>query len=163
MAGYSTCDVVSEFDQQELVNVLDQVRREVVSRYDLKNAKVDLELGKEEITLRTESEMRAQAVKDLIESKAVKRGLSLKIFDWGTIEPAGGNTVRQKITLRRGLADDLAKKISKMIRDEFPKVKAQIQGNAVRVAAKSRDDLQRVIARLREQAEGYTVAIHVEI
>jgi uncharacterized protein YajQ (UPF0234 family) len=162
MAGDSTFDVVSEFDQQELVNTLDQVRREVISRYDLKNAKVDLELGKDDITLRADSEMHAEAVKDLIESKAVRRGLSLKIFDWGTIEPAGGNTVRQKITLRRGLPDDLAKKISKLIRDEFPKVKPQIQGNAVRVASKSRDDLQRVIARLREEAEGYPVAIQFE-
>jgi len=162
MAGESTFDVVSEFDQQELVNVLDQTRREVISRYDLKSAKVDLELGKDEIILRADSEMHAQAVKDLIESKAVRRNLSLKIFDWGTVEPAGGNTVRQRIALRRGLPDDLAKKISKLIRDEFPKVKAQIQGNAVRVAAKSRDDLQRVITRLREEAEEYPVAIQFE-
>ena len=150
MAGDSTFDVVSEFDQQELVNVLDQVRREVISRYDLKSAKVDLELGKEDITLRADSEMHAQAVKDLIESKAVRRNLSLKIFDWGKVEPAGGNTVRQQIALRRGLPDDLAKKISKLIREEFPKVKPQIQGDAVRVSGKSRDELQRVITRLRE-------------
>ena len=80
------------------------------------------------------------AVQDLIESKAVKRGLSLKIFDWGAIEPAGGNTVRQVIGLRRGLPEDLAKKISKLIRDDFPKFHGQIQGDAVRVSGKSKDD-----------------------
>ena len=93
------------------------------------------------------------AVKDLIESKAIRRGLSLKIFDWGKVEPAGGNKVRQEIGLRRGLPDDLAKRLQKQIRDEFPKVKSQIQGDAIRVSGKSKDELQRVIARLRELDE----------
>ena len=101
-------------------------------------------------------------MKDLLESKAIRRGLSLKIFDWGKIEPAGGNKVRQVIGLRRGLGDDLAKKISKLIRDEFPKVKSQIQGDAVRVSGKSRDDLQRVIARLRVVGEDYPVPLQFE-
>ena len=95
-------------------------------------------------------EHRAAAVKDLIESKAIRRSLSLKIFDWGKVEEAGGNKVRQRIGLRRGLSEEIAKKITKLIRDEFPKVKSQIQGDAVRVSGKSRDDLQRVIARLRD-------------
>jgi len=98
-------------------------------------------------------EYRAAAVKDLIESKAIRRGLSLKIFDWGKVEPAGGNKVRQEIGLRRGLPEDLAKRIQKLIRDEFPKSKSQIQGDAVRVSGKSKDELQRVIARLRELDE----------
>ena len=106
--------------------------------------------------------MHAKSVRDLLESKAARRGLSLKIFDWGTIEPAGGSTVRQEIKLRRGLPIELAKKISKLIRDEFPKVKPSIQGDAVRVAAKSKDDLQRVIARLRDEGEGYAVPIQFE-
>ncbi len=93
---------------------------------------VDLTQGKDELVLVTDDEHRAAAIKDLIESKAVRRNLSLKIFDWGKVEPAGGNKVRQTITLRRGLGDVLAKKISKLIRDEFPKVKSQIQGDAVR-------------------------------
>jgi uncharacterized protein YajQ (UPF0234 family) len=92
-------------------------------------------------------------VKDLIQSKAVRRGLSLKVFDWGTVEPAGGNKVKQKIGLRHGLPEDLAKKVQKLIRDEFPKVKSQIQGDAVRVSSKSKDDLQRVIGRLRQLDE----------
>jgi len=149
MAGDVSFDVVSEFDDQELRNALDQVRREVAQRYDFKGATVDLTQGKDELTLVTDDEFRANAVKDLIESKAVRRGLSLKIFDWGTVQPAGGNKVRQVITLRRGLSEDLAKKLSKLIRDEFPKVKSQIQGDAVRVSGKSKDELQRVIARLR--------------
>ena len=92
------------------------------TRYDFKNVTVDLQLGKEEITLLTDDEYRAAAVKDLIESKAIRRGLSLKIFDWGNVEPAGGSKVRQVIKLRRGLPEDLAKKISKLIRDDFPEV-----------------------------------------
>ena len=149
MAGEVSFDVVSEFDVQELRNALDQVRREVAQRYDFRQSTVQLEQGRDDLTLVTDDEYRAAAVKDLIESKAVRRGLSLKIFDWGQVEPAGGNKVRQVIGLRRGLPDDLARKIQKLIRDEFPKLKSQIQGDAVRVSGKSKDDLQRVIARLR--------------
>ncbi|HEU0236761.1 MAG TPA: YajQ family cyclic di-GMP-binding protein [Candidatus Limnocylindrales bacterium] len=153
MAGEVSFDVVSEFDEQELRNALDQVRREVQQRYDFKGVTVELTQGKDELTLLTDDEYRAAAVKDLVETKAVRRGLSLKIFDWGTVGPAGGNKVRQHIGLRRGLDEPLAKRITKLIRDEFPKVKSQIQGDAVRVSGKSKDDLQRVIARLRELDE----------
>jgi hypothetical protein len=153
MAGDQSFDVVSEFDVQELRNALDQVRREVAQRYDFKGAKVQLEQGADELTLVTDDEFRATSIKDLIESKAVRRNLSLKIFDWGKVEEAGGKAVRQRIGLRKGLPDDLARKITKLIRDEFPKVKSQIQGDAIRVSGKSRDDLQRVIARLRELDE----------
>jgi uncharacterized protein YajQ (UPF0234 family) len=153
MAGDVSFDVVSEFDVQELRNALDQVRREVSQRYDFKGATVELEQGADELTLLTDTDFRAAAIKDLIESKAVRRNLSLKIFDWGKLEPAGGDKVRQRIGLRRGLPDDLAKRLTKMIRDEFPKVKSQIQGDAVRVSGKSKDDLQRVITRFRELDE----------
>lgn len=150
MAGDVSFDIVSEFDAQELRNALDQVRREVQQRYDFKGVTVDLAQEPDSITLLTDDEYKAAAVKDLIESKAVRRNLSLKIFDWGKVEPAGGNKVRQKITLRKGLGDELAKKISKMIREEFPKLKPQIQGDAVRVAGKNKDDLQNLMARLRD-------------
>ncbi|HET7029957.1 MAG TPA: nucleotide-binding protein, partial [Candidatus Limnocylindrales bacterium] len=133
MAGEVSFDVVSEFDVQELRNALDQVRREVAQRFDFRGATVDIEQGKDELTLVTDDEFRAKAIRDLIESKAVRRGLSLKIFEWGPVEPSGGNKVRQRIGLRRGLPDDLARKLSKLIRDEFPKVKNQIQGDAIRV------------------------------
>ena len=149
----SSFDVVSDFDQQELVNALDQVRREVATRYDFKGAKVSLELAKEEITLHADDEFRASSVKDLIETKAVRRGLSLKVFDWGKLEPAAGGTVRQRIGLHRGLTSEQAKEIAKMVREQFPKVKPAIQGDAVRVSGKSKDELQKVIVRLRELDE----------
>lgn len=153
MAGDVSFDVVSDFDEQELRNALDQVRREVGQRYDFKGVTVDLTQGKTELVLVTDDEHRAAAVKDLIESKAIRRDLSLKIFDWGKVEPAGGSKVRQEIKLRRGLTEDVAKRITKLIRDEFPKVKSQIQGDAVRVSGKSKDELQKVITRLRELDE----------
>jgi uncharacterized protein YajQ (UPF0234 family) len=159
MAGDASFDVVSDYDRQELVNALDQVRREVGTRYDFKGATADIELGKDEIVLKVDSELRAQAMRDLIESKAVRRGLSLKVFDWEKLEPAGGNLFRQRIGLRKGLPEDVAKRISKLLRDDFPKVKGQIQGDAVRVTSKSKDDLQKVIARLREDAEEFPVAL----
>ena len=149
MAGEVSFDVVSDFDEQELRNALDQVRREVQQRYDFKGAHVDVDQEKDKIVLVTDSDMRAKALKDLIESKAVRRNLSLKIFDWGDIAPAGGNKVRQEIVLRRGLPDDLSRKLVKQIRDEFPKVQPRIQGDAIHVAGKSKDELQRVMTWLR--------------
>jgi uncharacterized protein YajQ (UPF0234 family) len=103
VAGDQSFDVVSDFDEQELRNALDQVRREVGTRFDFKGVTVDLAQAKDEIILVTDDEYRAAAVKDLIESKAIRRSLSLKIFDWGKVEEAGGNKVRQRIGLRRGL------------------------------------------------------------
>ncbi|MEO6060228.1 MAG: YajQ family cyclic di-GMP-binding protein [Candidatus Limnocylindria bacterium] len=153
----SSFDVVSDFDQQELVNTLDQVRREVGTRFDFKGAKVSLELGKDEIILLADDEFRAASAKDLVQTKAVRRGLSLKVFDWGKLEPAAGGTVRQRIGLHRGLTSEQAKEISKTVRDRFPKVKPVIQGDAVRVSGKSKNDLQGVIAHLREL--DYTVAL----
>ncbi len=149
MAGDSTFDVVSDFDQQELVNALDQVRREIGTRFDFKGSRCTLELGKDGVTLLADDEFRAKSVRDLVESKAVRRNLSLKIFDWGKLEPAAGGTVRQQIGLKRGLTSEQAKEIAKLVREKFPKVKPVIQGDAVRVSAKSRDELQAVIAHLR--------------
>ena len=157
MAGESSFDVVSDFDQQELVNALDQVRREIATRYDFKGSRSTLELGKAEVTLTADDEFRAKAVRDLVESKAVRRGLSLKIFEWGKLEPASGGTVRQRIDLKRGLTSEQAKELTKRIRDRFPKVKPVIQGDAVRVTGKSKDELQGVIADLR--ALDYPVAL----
>ena len=159
MAGESSFDVVSDFDQQELVNALDQARREIATRYDFKGSKVAFELGKAEnaLTLTADDEYRAAAAKDLLESKAVRRGLSLKVFEWGRLEPAAGGTVRQQIALKRGLTSDQAKELSKRIRDGFPTTKPVIQGDAVRVSAKSKDELQAVIADLR--ALDYPVAL----
>jgi uncharacterized protein YajQ (UPF0234 family) len=159
VASAVSFDVVSEFDRQELVNAIDQVRREVGTRYDFKGAKISIELTEKELVVVTDSEMRSRAIEDLVGSKAIRRGLSLKIFDWGKIEPAGGLTFRQRVGLRQGLPEDVAKKVSKLIRDEFPKVHGQIQGDAVRVSGKSKDELQAVIARLREVGDDYPVAL----
>ena len=150
MAGESSFDVVSDFDQQELVNAIDQVLREVRTRYDFKGSKASLELGKGEIILTADDEYRATALKDLLETKALRRGLSLKVFDWGRVEPASGGTVRQRIGLRRGLSAEQAKELSRQVRERFPKTKPLIQGDALRVSAKSKDELQGVIGYLRE-------------
>jgi uncharacterized protein YajQ (UPF0234 family) len=159
MASTISFDVVSEFDRQELVNAIDQVRREVGTRYDFKGAKVSIDLSEKELVVVTDSEMRSKAIEDLVATKAIRRGLSLKVFDWGKVEPAGGLSFRQRAQLRQGLPEDVAKKVAKLIRDEFPKVHGQIQGDAVRVSGKSKDELQAVIARLREVGEDYPVAL----
>jgi cyclic-di-GMP-binding protein len=157
MAASFSFDVVSEFDRQELVNALDQTTREIQSRYDLKDTKTTLELGETAITVSTSSEFTLEAVHTLLQTKAAKRNLSLKIFDYGKIESSSGNRVRQEITLRKGISQEIAKQISKLIRDEFNKVQASIQGDAVRVSAKSKDDLQAVMQRLKQ--EEYPVAL----
>lgn len=151
MASTFSFDVVSEFDRQELVNAIDQTTREIQSRYDLKDTKTTLELGDEAITVNTDSEFTLDAVHTLLQTKAAKRNLSLKIFDYGKIESASGNRVRQEIKLKKGISQDIAKQITKLIRDDFKKAQASIQGDAVRVSAKSKDDLQAVIQRLRQE------------
>ena len=150
MAGEASFDIVSDFDRQELVNAVDQVRREIATRYDFKGSRSTVEIGKEELTVIADDEYRARAIRDLVESKAVRRGLSLKIFDWGRLDPAAGGTFRQRIGLRRGLTSEQAKELSALVRKQFPKTKPQIQGDAVRVSAKSKDELQAVIGYLRE-------------
>lgn len=151
MASTYSFDIVSDFDQQELVNALDQTNREIKSRYDLKDTKTTVELSDEVITVNTDSEFTLQAVHTVLQTKAAKRNLSLKIFDFGKVESASGDRVRQEIKLKRGISQEIAKKITKLIRDRFKKVQASIQGDAVRVSAKSKDDLQQVIQVLKEE------------
>lgn len=151
MASSFSFDVVSDFDRQELVNALDQTEREVISRYDLKDTKTTIDLGEDAITINSDSEFTLQAIHTILQTKAAKRSLSLKIFDYGKIESASGNRVRQEIKLRKGISTELAKQISKLIRDEFNKIQASIQGDAVRVSAKSKDELQLVIQRLKQE------------
>jgi uncharacterized protein YajQ (UPF0234 family) len=152
MASVSSFDIVSDFDQQELKNALDQVDRELRTRFDLKDTKTSVELGDNTLTITTDSEMTLNSVRDLLESKFHRRGLSLKILDYQTEEPAAGGRVRQLVKLQRGIPEVLAKQISKQIRDDFKKVTPQIQGNAVRVQAKNKDDLQAVIQALKEDS-----------
>ena len=157
MASQSSFDIVSDFDQQEMKNALDQTVREVHTRYDLKDTKTTIEAADAQLTINSDSEYTLAAVRDLLESKLIRRGLSLKILDYQNEEPASGGRVRQVVKLRRGVPEDLAKQISKRIRDDFKKVTAQIQGNAVRVQGKNKDDLQAVIQALK--AEDYQVAL----
>ncbi|MBD2097903.1 YajQ family cyclic di-GMP-binding protein [Trichocoleus sp. FACHB-591] len=151
MAATSSFDVVSDFDRQELVNAIDQTIREIKSRFDLKDTKTTVELGEDVITINTDSEFTLDAVHTLLQTKSAKRNLSLKIFDYGTVESASGNRVRQEIKLKKGISKEIAKQISLLIRDEFKKVQASIQGDAVRVSAKDKDDLQAVIQRLKQE------------
>jgi cyclic-di-GMP-binding protein len=151
MATENSFDVVSQYDEQELVNALDQTRREVNTRFDLKDTKTEITQDKKGITILTASEFTLKSVMDVLQGKMVKRNLSLKILKPGKVEQAHGMMVRQTFELQQGISQELAKDISKLIRDRFPKVKAQIQGDAVRVSAKSRDDLQAVIAALKEK------------
>jgi uncharacterized protein YajQ (UPF0234 family) len=157
VAASSSFDIVSRFDRQELRNAIDQAEREIRARYDLKDTKTELTLAEKDLTINTASEYSLGAVRDVLESKAIGRKLSLKILDYGEPEEASGGRMRQVVTLREGIPDDIAKRISKAIRDEFKKVIPQIQGDAVRVQAKSRDDLQAVIQMLKDT--DYPVAL----
>jgi uncharacterized protein YajQ (UPF0234 family) len=148
--GESSFDVVSQFNRQELVNAVDQALREVHTRYDLKDSGTTIELEATSLKLHSASEMTLEAARDVLLTKAVKRQLSPKIFDYGKIEEASKGTVRQSADLREGLSQDLAKEITKLIRDKLPKLKTQIQGDAVRVTGKSKDDLQAAIQLLRK-------------
>ncbi len=151
MAGDCSFDIVSEFDEQELVNAIDQTRRDVQTRYDLKDTKTEIVHSKDTITIVTDSSLSLKNVRDILESKAVRRKLSLKIFKAGKEEDAANSRVRQVIQLQQGISQDQAKELSKFVRENYPKVRTQIQGDAVRVLAKSRDDLQAVIALLKQK------------
>jgi uncharacterized protein YajQ (UPF0234 family) len=149
-AGESSFDVVSQFDRQELVNALDQALREVHTRYDLKDSGTSIELEGTSLKLHSASEMTLEATRDVLLQKAVRRQLSPKIFDYGRVEEASKGTVRQTATLRQGLSQDLAREITKLVRERLPKLKTQIQGDAVRVTGKSKDELQTAIQLLRK-------------
>ena len=151
MASTYSFDIVSDFDRQELVNALDQARREISTRYDLKDTRSTLELGEDVITIETASNMTLQAVHTVLQTKAAKRNLDLKIFDFGKIESATGNRVRQEVKLLKGISQEIGKKMTKLIRDNLKKVQASIQGDSVRVAAKSKDDLQQAIQLIKQE------------
>lgn len=151
MAATSSFDVVSKYDQQEVLNALDQTRREIQTRYDLKDSRTTIEHEGSRITITTDGEYRLQTVRDLMETKFIRRGLSLKVLKYSEPEPAAGGNVRQTAELVQGIDQDLGRRISKAIRDSFPKVQPQIQGDAIRITAKSRDELQSVIQYLKSQ------------
>ncbi len=156
MAKDSSFDIVSEFDRQELLNAVDQVKRDLQSRFDLKNSNSDIELEADKtITITTSDDMKLRNIYDILQTKLVKRGLSIRILDAQPVENALGGNVRQVYKLRKGLTQELAKKIVADIKDSKLKVQASIQGDQVRVTGKSKDDLQEVIKLLRGNEEKY--------
>jgi len=156
MAKECSFDVVSEFDKQELSNAVDQTKRELTSRFDFKNSNSEIEMEAEKtITIKTSDDMKLRNIVDILQSKLVKRNLSIKILDPQNVESAFSGTVRQVFKLKKGLTQDLAKKIVADIKESKIKVQASIQGDQVRVVGKDKDDLQEVIQLLRKNDEKY--------
>lgn len=156
MADQSSFDVVSQVDMQELKNAVDQTLKEIHQRFDFKNTKTELTLKEKEkqLVVLSDDEYKLKAVIEILKAKCVKRGVSLKALTYGAVEEALGGTVRQTITIQSGLAAEKAKQISQAIRDGKFKVQAQIQGEQIRVQSKSKDELQTVIAFLRQKDFG---------
>lgn len=152
MASDYSFDITCDFDHQEMLNAIDQLKREIIGRFDFKGVLADVDYSEKDntITIHTESDFKLGAIIDILESKMVKRDLSLKILDKSAPEEsASGSTVRKKISLRSGLSSENAKKITKLIRDSFPKSKPNIQGDEIRVVSKSKDELQGIMDLLR--------------
>ena len=148
-------DVVSEVDMQEVRNAVDQAVRELTNRYDFKGTNSSMELGETEIKLATASEDRLIALRTLLEEKLVKRKVSLKILDYGKVEEASGMTVRQTAAIQAGISSDKARELNKFIKALGLKgIQSQTQGESLRVNGKKRDDLQGVIAALKEEDFG---------
>ena len=143
-------DVVSEYDRQELVNAVNQAQREIGARYDFKGTNSTLELAEKEITLEADSDYKLTAMIDILKSKMVKRQVDLKVLDPQKAEPAAKGRVRQKLQLRQGLSDELARDVVKRIKGELPKLQSRIEGDKVRVSGKNKDDLQAAIKLLRD-------------
>jgi len=142
-------DVVSKVDEQELDNALNQTRKEIEGRFDFKNSKTTVDQTKEKITITTDDELKLRNVVDILQSRANKRGIAIKAFDFGTVEPAAGNAVRQIVTVKSGIPKDKAKPLIEAIKAAKLKVTAQIQDEQIRVSSKSKDDLQKAQALLK--------------
>ncbi len=150
MAQDHSFDVVSDFDHQELVNAVDQARREITTRYDFKNVQVEITLEKETITLLSGSEAQLKSILDVLQSKLHRRGLDLKVLDPQKPEPAARGNVRQVVKLRRGISEERARDLVKRIRADHPKAQVRTQGEQLRVSAKAKDELQAVIQQLKD-------------
>jgi hypothetical protein len=145
----SSFDVVSRVDEQELDNALNQTRKEIAGRFDFKNSKTTLENTEKTITIVADDELKLKNVVDMLQGRATKRGISIKAFEYGKVEPAAGNTVRQVISVRTGIPKDKSKPLLDAIKASKLKVNAQFQDEQIRVSGKSRDDLQKVQALLK--------------
>jgi uncharacterized protein YajQ (UPF0234 family) len=149
MAADSSFDVVSRVDQQELDNALNQTRKEIAGRFDFKHSKTTIESTDKTITISTDDELKLRNIVDILEGRATKRGISIKAFEYGKVEPAAGDTVRQVISVRTGIPKDKSKPLLDAIKAAKLKVNAQFQDEQIRVSGKSRDDLQKVQALLK--------------
>ena len=145
----SSFDIVSEIDQQEVKNAVAQAHKEIQTRYDLKDSKSDIDIGDKEFTLASVDEYKLRAVRDILESKLMKRGISIKALTYKEPEAALGGTVRQKVAMQSGIPIDKSREIVKLIKNSKLKVQAAIQGEQLRVTGKSRDDLQAIMTMLR--------------
>jgi cyclic-di-GMP-binding protein len=147
----NTFDIVSKIDLAEVSNAIQQAMKEIITRYDLKDSKSNIELNEKDnkLVLASADEYRLKAVTEILQSKLVKRNVPLKGLSYGTIQPASGSTVRQEVTLQQGIAKEKASDIVKTIKDSKKKAQASIQGDLVRVSAKDRDTLQEIIALLK--------------
>ena len=154
MPAENSFDVVCKIDMQEVTNALDQARREIENRYDLKGTKNEIVLEKTDITLTSADDMKLKAVTDILQSKLHKRGVPLKALTYGKVETGSGGVLRQKIGLQQGIPIDKAKEIVRLIKDTKIKVQAAIQEDQIRVSGKSLDDLQKVMGLLRERDLG---------
>jgi cyclic-di-GMP-binding protein len=141
----SSFDIVSKVDQQEVRNGVDQAQRELANRYDFKGTKAEIIFEKDQLTLIADDEFRMEQLKDILISKLIKRGIDLRQIDYGKAEAGTGLTIRQKVEFKQGIAQDQAKPLIKQIKDKGLKVQAQIQGDAIRVTGKDKDELQKVI------------------
>ena len=146
MAKEFSFDIVSKADMMEVRNAIDQVRREVANRYDFKGTKVAAEFENDVITLTADDEFRMDQLKDIVISKMVKRGVDSRQLDYGKLEPGSGVSVRQKVTMKQGIEQEHARPMIKQIKDEGLKVKAQFQGDAIRITGKDKDELQKTMA-----------------
>jgi uncharacterized protein YajQ (UPF0234 family) len=149
LASESSFDVVSRVDPQELDNALNQARKEIENRFDFKHSKTSIESDGKKITLISDDELKMRNVVDIVQSKATKRGIDIKAFEFGAVEPAAGSTVRQVISLRTGIPKEKSKALMEKIKSLKLKVSAQYQDEQIRVSGKSKDDLQKVMAALR--------------
>ena len=149
MASESSFDVVSSIDRQELDNALNQARKEIENRFDFKNSQTSIEADDKKITVVSDDEMKMRNVIDILQSKATKRGIDIKAFDIGELEPSFSGTVRRVIVLRNGIPKDKSKALTEKIKSLKLKVNAQYQDEQIRVSGKNRDDLQKVIAELK--------------
>ncbi len=161
MAQENSFDIVSKVDIQEVRNAIDQALKEIRQRFDLKDSHSEINLeGNDSIQLASASEYKLEAVKEILGQKLVKRGVSLKNMTYGKVEPAAGQSVRQKISLQQGIPTEKAKEIVRIVKDSKKKVQASIQGDTVRISGKDRDDLQAIIATLRGQRPRRRSAVH---